>query len=43
MKTLCAVIGFVHLTLSALGILGALDYHLCIKPAGQCSAQGAKP
>jgi hypothetical protein len=43
MKTLCAVIGFFHLTLFVFGTLGVIDYHLCIKPAGHCSAQGAKP
>jgi hypothetical protein len=42
MKTFCAVIGFIHLTLSAIGILGGIDYHLCIKPVGQCSTQVVK-
>ena len=36
MKTFLAVVGAAHCILALLGAFGVLDYHLCIKSAGDC-------
>ena len=32
------VVGVVHIVGGLLGSLDVIDYHLCIKPPGECSA-----
>jgi hypothetical protein len=38
MKTFLAFIGGIHLVLFILGALNIIDYHVCIKDAGKCTA-----
>ena len=39
MNTGFTIIGVFHVAAFVLGSLGAIDYHVCIKASGQCSAQ----
>jgi hypothetical protein len=40
MKTYFAIVGIFHLVLATLGMFGAIDYHLCVRAAGQCALKG---
>lgn len=42
MKSFFAVVGFIHVFWFVVGGFGFMDYHVCIKPAGQCSAKETK-
>ena len=42
MKTFLAFIGGIHLVLFILGALNIIDYHVCIKDAGKCTADSTK-
>lgn len=42
MKTFFAVIGAIHLALFVLGAVNMIDYHVCIKSAGECKIVSTK-
>ena len=41
-KLVLIAVGVFHLTMCSMGSIGLVDYHVCIKDAGECDKQEQK-